>query len=329
MANQNAGDPLGGPSPFVDLPPRDLRHEDAPSLGELNHSTGSHSGAGPELNVEALIEEAKRRARHRHLIVASIAVLTGCGLIAALLVTAGSKVPNVANGRPTSPAIAGGGSLHLTTVRFPGPFVPQQVVSEGGRIWLLGSTEPQSFTDCALEEVNPSTLATTSFPLPACAIDIVAGNGRLYLLTNAFVVHTAATRQLRIEIFDTNSDRAKVLAPVDMTIIGSAIAHQALAYGDGSLWLYGPSSSGKAEVVQILPATGTVLTATSAVPAIGGVFPAVVANAGGLWLAGGPAGSPDLEFDSRRFFNANADLLRTLPPDLHSMDRWHREPCVG
>jgi hypothetical protein len=28
---------------------------------------------------------------------------------------------------------------------------------------------------------------------------------------------------------------------------------------------------------------------------IGGVFPSVIANAGGLWLAGGPAGSPTIE----------------------------------
>ena len=162
---------------------------------------------------------------------------------------------------------------------------------------MLGSTKPQSYTHCAVEEVNPSSLATRTFPIPQCAVDLAAGNGHLFLAYNTWVPNTAATRQLRIEVFDTRTHRASALAPVDMTMIGSAIAHQTLAYGDGSLWLYGhsSSSSGNAEVVQISSTTGTVLTSTNAVPAIGGIFPSVVANAGGLWLAGGPAGAPTIE----------------------------------
>jgi hypothetical protein len=286
--------PSGGASTLVDPAPPDL-HAEALSQGEVHYPRESEPREEPEPAGEALIREARRRARHRHLIVLSIVIGLAGALVAALLLTTGSKVPSEAKGSPASPAMGGGGTLHVSTLRFPGPFVPQQIVSEGGRIWLLGSTKPQRFTDCAIEELNPSTLSTRSFPLPACAADLVAGNGRLFLLTDTFVPHTAATRQLRIEVFDTSSHRAQVLAPVDMTMIGSAIAHQALAYGDGFLWLYGPTSAGKTEVVQISPSTGMALTATSAVPSIGGVFPAVVANAAGLWLAGGPAGGPDLE----------------------------------
>ena len=126
-------------------------------------------------------------------------------------------------------------------------------------------------------------------------MDIAAGDGQLFLVTSDYVPDTAATQQLRIEVFDTTSHSSTLLAPVDMTLIGSAIAHQTLAYGDGSLWLYGYGSPSRPQVVQISPSTGAVITSTNSVPAIGGIFPAVVADAGGLWLAGGAGGGPNLE----------------------------------
>jgi hypothetical protein len=268
--------------------------ERAVSFDLPHHPTHLASSETPDRGAEALIKEARRRARRRHAIVISVVLLLVAGLVTLLLPTAGSKVPNGAKRAATSPRIPARG-LRISTVRFPGPFVPQQVVSEGGRIWLLGSTNPSRYTDCALEEVNPSTLTAETFPLPQCADDIAPGNGQLFLLTDTFVPGTAATRELRIEVFDTSRHRATVLAPVDLTMIGSAIAHQALAYGDGVLWLYGHNGTGGTTVVQISPSTGAVLASTSAVPVIGGVFPSVVANAGGLWLAGGPAGSPYIE----------------------------------
>jgi hypothetical protein len=264
------------------------------SLGTLPHSRESAFPDEPVPDAEALIREARRRARRRHALVLSVVLLLIAGVIGAALSAAGPKAPNVAK-RPATSSRIGPGGLRTRALRFPGPFVPQQVVAEGGRIWLLGSTNPQRYTDCAIEEVNPSSLSTRMFPLPQCADDIAAGNGQIFLLTDTFIPQTAATRELRIEVFDTSSHSARVLAPVDLTMIGSAIAHQALAYGNGSLWLYGHTSSGGTEVVQISPSTGAVLESTSAVPMIGGVFPSVVANAGGLWLAGGPAGSPTIE----------------------------------
>ena len=184
----------------------------------------------------------------------------------------------------------------------------------------------------AIEEVYPSTLKTRSFPIPACAVDITAGDGHLYLLTNTFVPHTAATRQLRIEVFDTKNHTAKVLAPVDMTMVGSAIAHQALAFGDGTLWLYGYGGPASPEVVQISPSSGAVLAMTNSVPTIGGGSSRCRSNFGGLWLAGGPAGSAEPRADSQGFLGAENSLPRSIFSDFSELDRlarWRRESGVG
>jgi hypothetical protein len=215
------------------------------------------------------------------------------GLVAGSLITSGPTSPKGAKGPHPRPAALN--HLQVRSLRFSGSFVPQQVVAEGGRIWVLGSTQPQSYTACAIEDVDPATLKTTLYPIQACAVDITTGPGRLFLVANNFVPGTAATRQLRIEVFDTTRHTSTVLRPVDVTLIGSAIAHQTLTYGDGALWLYGYGRPASPEVVEISPATGAVMTATTAVPGIGGVFPTVVANAGGLWLGGGPGGAPNLE----------------------------------
>ena len=259
--------------------------------------TDLREAQAPEvLDHELVIREARRRQRRRWSVITAVllVMLTG-GLVVGLLSTSGSRVPNSAKRASTPRTLVG--RLRLTSLKIPGPFVPQQIVSEGGQMWLLGSTDPQKYTNCAIEQLNPQTLVRSIFPIPQCAVDIAAGAGQLFLAYNTWVPGTAATRELRIEVFDTRTHRTKVLTPVDMTMIGSAIAHQTLAYGDGVLWLYGHNSlsSGSAEAVQISPITGAVLTSTNAVPAIGGVFPSVVANAGGLWLAGGPAGPPTIE----------------------------------
>jgi hypothetical protein len=217
------------------------------------------------------------------------------GLVAGLLITSVPAGSKKAKGAP-HPQPVSLNHLQVSSVRFSGSFVPQQVVAERGRIWILGSTEPQGYTGCAIDEVDPATLKTSLYPIQACADDITAGQGQLFLETNNFVPGTAATRQLRIEIFNTKSHKSTVLPPVAMTLIGSAIAHQTLAYGNGSLWLYGYGNPSSPQVVQISPSTGAVMTTTNTVPAIGGIFPAVVANAGGLWLGGGPGGGQNLEF---------------------------------
>lgn len=191
-----------------------------------------------------------------------------------------------------APAVA-----HVPTLRavhFPDSFVPQQIVTAAGHLWVLGSHEPSSFTDCALWELDPSTTLTGSFTLPACATGMASGNGRVYMLAN----HTQSgtdTRDYHIEVFDPASDAAQVLTPVVLQNVGSAVAHTDLSFGDGFLWLYG-SANGSPVVVQISPDTGAVERTIDNPPQIGGVYPAVVADGAGVWLGGGPGGPPQLEW---------------------------------
>jgi hypothetical protein len=165
---------------------------DAPHPSGLHERTAAvetlprlDSPENPQADAQALIKEARRRARRRHAIVIAVVLILVAGVVAAVFGTAGSKTPNVAKKAATSSKIAAAG-LRIHTLQFPGPFVPQQVVAEGGRIWLLGSTNPQRYTNCAIEEVDPSTLTTRTFPLPQCAADVAAGVGQLQSSVGCF-----------------------------------------------------------------------------------------------------------------------------------------------
>ena len=127
-------------------------------------------------------------------------------------------------------------------------------------------------------------------------MDVTAGNGMIYVLVQQGWAE-ANVRQMHVETFDPRTGAATVMAPVVMGIVGSAIAHTDFTYGEGSLWLSaedqgvgGPTPT----VVRISPLTGQSLGSVTSVPAIGGLFPSVVADTSGTWFAGGPGGSPDL-----------------------------------
>jgi len=157
------------------------------------------------------------------------------------------------------------------------------MVADAGRGWVLGSVPG---TRCALESVAPRTLRTRRFGLASCGLDLLAAGGDLYLAAEHPVAGSDST-QLRIERFDPATGRSVVLRPVDLTLHGSAVAHTALAFGHGSLWLWGETGRGGV-LVAVSPATGRVQRTMRGVPAIGGAQPLLVATAGGLWLAGGP-----------------------------------------
>jgi hypothetical protein len=241
-----------------------------------------------ERGLEGTLERVERRRRRRRVrgqtLSTLVVVLAVVGVLTLIFHGHGTNSRQATAGSP-------GSGVHVSALRFLGSFVPQQIVAQGGHLWVLGSTDPQSYEDCAIEEVDPTTLSTMRYGIPACAVDIAAGAGHIYLTTSTFVPDTAATQDVRIEVFDTNTHRSIVLPAIDMSLVGSAIAHTALAYGDGSLWLYGHGS----EIVKISPSTGAVLATMNDAPGIGGHFPTVVANTTGLWAAGGPGGPPDLE----------------------------------
>jgi hypothetical protein len=184
----------------------------------------------------------------------------------------------------------------LTTLHFQAPFVPMQLTAAAGRVWVLGSRSPGLLTDCGLEAITPTTMATRSYPLPACPTGLAALDGQVYLMMSDFVPGTAASRQMRLAVFDPATGQTRALAPVVMTIVGSGIAHTAFEAGDGALWLYGYQMGAGAQVVRIAPQNGMVTATVTDPPEIGGVFPTAAANEAGLWLGGGPGGSPAIEW---------------------------------
>ena len=180
-------------------------------------------------------------------------------------------------------------------MRFTGSFVPQQMVSVDGSVWVLGSVGSNSFEHCELDDLGPTGSSQRLVAIPTCAVDMTVGNGIIYLLVQQGWVAESNIRQMHVASFDPQKGMATVMTPTVMGIVGSGIAHTAFSYGEGSLWLYGYNQAvGGPSVVRISRLTGQPLATVTSVPAIGGLFPSVVANPDGAWFAGGPGGSPDL-----------------------------------
>ncbi len=66
-------------------------------------------------------------------------------------------------------------------------FAPQHVVSQAGKVWLIGSSNPEFFTRCKIESVNPVTLSTHTYPLAACGSYITTGSGAIFLADVVYV----------------------------------------------------------------------------------------------------------------------------------------------
>ncbi len=216
--------------------------------------------------------------------VAALAVLAVSAVLALAVSIASASMPPKTQG------------VRLTALHLPGSFVAQEVAAAAGKVWVLGYTEPDANTDCALEEVTPTTMASSRFALPACATYMAAGEGRLFLVAETFAP-AGNVRAYHIEVFDPVTRQAQVLAPTVLSNVGSAIAHMGFTYGDGALWLYGYSyPSAAPTVVRISPTSGSVEATITSVPQIGGTFPTVAADSAGTWLGGGPGGAPGVEW---------------------------------
>ena len=189
----------------------------------------------------------------------------------------------------------------MRTLRFTGSLGPTRELALDGRIWLVGSAG----TGCAVEELDPASLATRSYPLTECPTGYVAaGAGHLYLL----VVHgrpTSNDEELHVETFDTTTGRSGVMAPVAATTVGSGLAHMTLLYGLGWLWLY-PWGD---RVLRISPSSGAVAGSVGGVTS-GGGHAVMAAEAAHMWLAEGPGGQHLFRFTAA---SATASRVYRVP----------------
>jgi hypothetical protein len=253
---------------------------------------GAHDAAPGSL--EALIEEARRRQRRRYRRMGAAVLVCVVALTLGLVWIGGSghRSPTTSGTQSARPPL---NHNRVRSLRIAGPFSPSQILTAAAMVWLVGSVPTRiDPSRCAIESVNPTTLQRRLYPGPACGPDVAVGGSQIYL-TDVTYVGDSNDEQIRIERFDTVTRHATVLAPVDMTLVGSSIAHTSMIYDDGSLWLWGYGApggpgTGRDEVVQISAASGAVLRTVTGVPDIGGIQPSMVVAAGGLWLSGGAGG---------------------------------------
>ncbi|MGD0320214.1 MAG: hypothetical protein ABSC00_01205 [Acidimicrobiales bacterium] len=231
-------------------------------------------------DAEALIKEARRR-QHRRYAVSAVVILLVVGLVAGLLVGRGSNGVRSMRKTITPPPPA----VTVQSLGFPGPFVPDQVVSASGSVWVLGTRQPDVRGGCAIEEVDPTTLQTAMFSIPACGQYLAVGDGLIYIAAY-FPTADPYGYEFHLESFDPVTKQAVVMVPVMTTALGAG-TNLAFAYGGGWLWLCEGT-----DLLQISPSTGEpVATIADVVPS--NVFnPSVVADVAGAWTAGGPSDSP-------------------------------------
>jgi hypothetical protein len=179
---------------------------------------------------------------------------------------------------------------------FDHAFEPDQIVTAGGGIWLVGSGSRgiNYGTGCRLGRLNPESMRVSTYRIPRCGFNVTAGNSYIFLET---WVISSQMYQIHIERFSTDTHTATLFPTVSAALcVCSAIAHTQLAYADGSLWFYVvPDSSNAPEVLQLSASTGAIEHSYLSVPQIGGTEPFIVGVPGYIWLAGGPGGGTDFE----------------------------------
>jgi hypothetical protein len=168
----------------------------------------------------------------------------------------------------------------IRSLAFPGPFVPEQVVSVDGSVWVLGSSGLGTPQSCGIEEIDPITLQHHSYPISACGYYMAVGNGLIYIAGDASAINTD---EFHLEIFNPATKHPTVMNPVIITTQGSGRAHMDMTYGAGSIWMTYWGS----ELVQVSPSTGAVLQRITNAPPSDGGHGTIVAISEGLWIAEG------------------------------------------
>ncbi len=243
---------------------------------------------------EVLIREARRHRRKRWLWVSVVVLIAGTVTGIALGLSWGGGNPTSRAKSPASgPQVSVAPGFTLRSLRITG-FSPEQVVSEAGRVWLIGPSDPGSFSNCEIESVDPTTLRTRRYPLAACGAYVTVGGGGIYLSAIAGVRGTN-NELVQIERFDPATGQSVVMAPVVMTLEGSSEAHVAFAYADDSLWFRGSGTPGTSEndLVQISPRTGAVVrTITDGTWPLLNDQPLLLGNGDTLWVGAGVGTTP-------------------------------------
>jgi hypothetical protein len=206
----------------------------------------------------------------RTLSAALVLLAAGLGSVALSTVEVGGSTPHSAASSKTS----------IRSLTFPGPFVPEQVVSVDGSVWLLGSSGQNTSQSCSIEEINPTTLKGHIYPISVCGYYVAVGNGLIYIAGDVSAINND---EFHLEIFNPVTKHATVMNPVMITTQGSGRAHMDMTYGAGSIWM----SYWGSELIQVSPSTGAVLHAITNAPPSEGGHGTIVANGAGLWIAEG------------------------------------------
>jgi hypothetical protein len=263
------------------------------------------SGQSGPTDADLLFREAKQRERRRRLAWLGAVVIVA-GLVAVIIeATRPSPTSPPHSSTVESPASS---KTSIESLTFPGPFVPEQVVSADGTVWVLGSNGPQS---CSIEQVDPMTLQHHIYPISACGDYMALGNGLIYIAGD---VSSINSDEFHLEIFNPTTKHATVMNPVIVTTQGSGRAHMDMTYGAGSIWMTYWGS----ELVQVSPSTGAIIHRITNAPPSEGGHGTIVANGGGLWIAEG-AGSAAAIY---RLANNSQTLSTIYSGPAHSSVLW-------
>ncbi len=209
---------------------------------------------------------------------------------------------------PPSPA---GSKTSVRSLTFPGPFIPVQVVSVDGSVWVLGSSGKDPQDSCSIEEINPKTLQHRNYPISLCGYYVAVGNGLIYLAGDVSAINGD---ELHLEIFNPATKHATVMNPVMITTQGSGRAHMDMTYGAGSIWM----SYWGSELVQVSPSTGVVLHEVTNAPSSEGGHGTIVANGAGVWIAADENGEAAIS----RLAASSHELSRIYTGAAHSSVLW-------
>ncbi len=225
---------------------------------------------------DLIIKEARRRHRRRLLgvstVVAVVLALIGFGM-ATILRGSSDRSPSLTRSATSS-------KWSIRSLTFSGQFVPEQVVSVGGSVWVLGTSGQSTPERCSIEELDPITLQQHIYPISVCGSYMAVGSGLIYIAGDVSAINND---EFHLEIFNPATKHATVMNPVMITTQGSGRAHMDMTYGAGSIWM----SYWGSELIRVSPSTGAVLQRITNAPPSEGGHGTIVANGGDLWIAEG------------------------------------------